>query len=155
MCPFPFFWQSKWEVKYDPAAAEALLDEAGYTKGSNGFRFSMPIFGESGNELFTEMSEVAAGELRKIGIQTEVLHYAYAVFRPTMVQRANTIPVVMTCRQNNGGAPWDWPRLEEYTSITRGEGYSGYQTFRDGWVYQEVIDAVRRGDGWNDVPFDA
>jgi ABC-type transport system substrate-binding protein len=26
----------------------------------------------------------------------------------------------MTCRENNGGAPWDWPRLSEYTSLTRG-----------------------------------
>jgi hypothetical protein len=50
----------------------------------------------------------------------QVLHNAYAVFRTTAVQRSNTTPVIMTCRQNNGGAPWDWPRLEEYTSLTRG-----------------------------------
>jgi peptide/nickel transport system substrate-binding protein len=140
-------WQSKWEVKYDPAAAEALLDEAGYVKKSDGWRFEMPIFGDSGNELFTEMSEVAAGELRKIGIKTEVLHYAYSVFRPTMVQRANTIPVVMTCRQNNGGAPWDWPRLEEYTSITRGGFGCGMEIPKVGEIYQQVAietDPTRR-----------
>lgn len=35
----------------------------------------------------------------------------------------------------------------------RGEGYSGYQTFRDGWIYQEVIEAVRAGRGWTSVDF--
>jgi peptide/nickel transport system substrate-binding protein len=131
-------WQAKWEVKYDPAAAEALLDEAGFPKKANGTRFDMPIFGDSGNELFTEMSEVAAGELRKIGINTSVLHYAYASFRPTMVQRSNTIPVTMTCRQNNGGAPWDWPRLEEYSSITRGGFGCGIEDPHVAEVYQQV-----------------
>lgn len=131
-------WQSKWEVKYDTAAAEALLDEAGYPRNDDGIRFEMPIFGDSGNELFTEMSEVAAGELRKIGIETSVLHYAYSVFRPTMVQRSNTIPVTMTCRQNNGGAPWDWPRLEEYSSITRGGFGCGIEDPHVAEVYQQV-----------------
>lgn len=131
-------WQAKWEVTFDPAAAEALLDEAGFPRGKDGIRFSMPIFGQTGNELFTEMSEVVAGELRKIGIDTEVLHYAYSVFRPTMVQRANTVPVVMTCRQNNGGAPWDWPRMEEYTSLTRGGFGCGMEIPKVGEIFQKV-----------------
>jgi ABC-type transport system substrate-binding protein len=131
-------WQSKWEVPYDPATAEALLDEAGYPKKADGTRFDMPIFGQSDNELFSEMAEVAAGELRKIGINTSVLHYAYASFRPTMVQRSNTIPVTMTCRQNNGGAPWDWPRLEEYSSITRGGFGCGIEDPHVAEVYQQV-----------------
>lgn len=33
-----------------------------------------------------------------------------------------------------------------------GQGGSSYQTFREGWIYQEIIDAVRRSDGWFDVP---
>lgn len=113
-------WNDKWKVPYDPAGAEKLLDEAGFPKGNNGMRFSMPLFGQTNNQLFFEVSEIVAGYWRKIGVDTSVLHFDYSVFRPGMVQRANTTPPVMTCRQNNGGAPWDWPRMEEYTSITRG-----------------------------------
>lgn len=50
----------------------------------------------------------------------------------------------------------NWTQLaREFVADIRGERYSGYQTFRDGWVYQEVIDAIRRGEGWYDVPSDA
>ncbi len=131
-------WQEKWEIEFDPEEAGRLLDQAGFPAGDDGVRFSMPIFGQTGNELFTEMSEVVAGELRKIGIDTEVLHYAYSVFRPTMVQRVNSIPVTMTCRQNNGGAPWDWPRMEEYTSLTRGGFGCGMEIPRVGEIFQQV-----------------
>ncbi|MEM7114630.1 MAG: Gfo/Idh/MocA family oxidoreductase [Chloroflexota bacterium] len=34
----------------------------------------------------------------------------------------------------------------------RGEGSTNYQTFRDGWIYQEVIDAIRADSGWTAVP---
>lgn len=44
--------------------------------------------------------------------------------------------------------------MGELVADIRGEGYCGYQTFRDGWVFQEAVDAVRRGDGWFDVPAD-
>jgi predicted dehydrogenase len=43
----------------------------------------------------------------------------------------------------------NWDQLaREFVADLRGEGYAGYQTFRDGWIYQEVIDAVRSGSGW-------
>ena len=44
--------------------------------------------------------------------------------------------------------------MGELVADIRGEGYCGYQTFRDGWVFQEAVDAVRRGDGWFEVPGD-
>lgn len=113
-------WQSKWEFKYDTAGAEQLLEQAGFKKNARGVRFEMPVFGQTNSQLFFDVSEIVAGEWRKIGVDTQVLHYSYSVFRPTAVQRSNTTPIVMTCRQNNGGAPWDWPRLEEYTSLTCG-----------------------------------
>ena len=38
--------------------------------------------------------------------------------------------------------------MGEMLADVRGEGYCGYQTFKDGWIFQEAVDAVRRGDGW-------
>jgi len=47
----------------------------------------------------------------------------------------------------------NWTQLaREFVADIQGKGSSGYQTFRDGWIYQEAVDAVRRGDGWNELP---
>jgi hypothetical protein len=46
----------------------------------------------------------------------------------------------------------NWDQLaRDFVADIRGEGYRGYQTFRDGWIYQEVIDIVRSGQGWTPV----
>ncbi len=45
--------------------------------------------------------------------------------------------------------------MSELVSDISGEGYSGYQTFKDGWLFQEAVDAVRRADGWFELPADA
>ncbi len=45
--------------------------------------------------------------------------------------------------------------MGELVADIRGAGYCGYQTFKDGWVFQEAVDAVRRGDGWFAVPVEA
>ena len=42
--------------------------------------------------------------------------------------------------------------MSELVSDIRGEGYNGYQTFKDGWIFQEAVDAIRRGDGWFALP---
>lgn len=45
----------------------------------------------------------------------------------------------------------NWTQLaREFIADIRGEGNSGYQTFKDGWVYQEVVDFIRNSDGWLD-----
>jgi hypothetical protein len=47
----------------------------------------------------------------------------------------------------------NWTHLaQEFVADIRGEGYSGYQTARDGWIFQEVIEAIRAGQGWSVVP---
>jgi predicted dehydrogenase len=47
----------------------------------------------------------------------------------------------------------NWTQLaREFVADIRGEGYSGYQTARDGWIFQEVVEAVRAGQGWTSIP---
>lgn len=49
----------------------------------------------------------------------------------------------------------NWTVLaREFVDDIRGNGNTGYQTFREGWIFQEVVDAVRAGNGWFDVPQD-
>ncbi len=38
--------------------------------------------------------------------------------------------------------------MREFVADVRGEGYSGYPTFRDGWLANRIIDSVRSGQGW-------
>jgi len=62
---------------------------------------------------------------------------------------ANAVPDIVDDTQRN------WTQLmKELVRDIRGEGSPEYQTFKDGWIFQEVVDAVRRGDGWFDVPGD-
>lgn len=49
----------------------------------------------------------------------------------------------------------NWDQLaREFVADIQGEGYTGYQTFRDGWIFQEVIDVVRGGSGWSPIVAD-
>jgi predicted dehydrogenase len=47
----------------------------------------------------------------------------------------------------------DWNQLfREFVADIRGDGYAGYPTFHDGWVAAEVIEIVRKGQGWTALP---
>jgi len=60
-----------------------------------------------------------------------------------------SLPVIEDNTQRN------WTQLvHEFVADIRGEGYAGYQTFKDGWIFQEVIDAVRAGQGWTKIASD-
>jgi predicted dehydrogenase len=47
----------------------------------------------------------------------------------------------------------NWNQLARlFVADIRGEETETYLTFRDGWIYQEVIDAARSGQGWTEIP---
>jgi predicted dehydrogenase len=47
----------------------------------------------------------------------------------------------------------NWTQLaREFVADVRGEGNAGYLKFRDGWLFQEVIDIARSGRGWMILP---
>jgi predicted dehydrogenase len=57
------------------------------------------------------------------------------------------LPAIANDTQRN------WTQLcREFVADIRGEGDAGYLTFRDGWLFQEVIDIVRSGSGWTSLP---
>lgn len=46
----------------------------------------------------------------------------------------------------------NWDQLaRDFVADIRGKGYSGYPTFRDGWMHQQVIDTVRSSQGWTQI----
>jgi len=43
----------------------------------------------------------------------------------------------------------NWTQLaREFVDDIQGNGYSGYLTFREGWIFQEIIDIARKSKGW-------
>lgn len=49
----------------------------------------------------------------------------------------------------------NWTQLiKELVLYLHGEGSESFQTFRDGWIYQQAIDAIRAQDAWTDIRLD-
>ena len=115
-------WQSKWEFPFDPGLAERMLDDSGnIMKG--GKRFEIPLFGPDFlNFAGQEIADAVSGFWDEIGVVTQVQKFAYSVYRPTIVARATTLPWVTPGDDGKSTWPWDWPKAQDHTSLTRG-GY--------------------------------
>jgi peptide/nickel transport system substrate-binding protein len=71
---------------YDPAAAEALLDEAGYPRGADGIRFKLPFhLVAAGQRADLGYAELAVAYWAAIGVEAEMRN----VDTPTGVAMAN------------------------------------------------------------------
>jgi peptide/nickel transport system substrate-binding protein len=58
--------------RYDPDAAERLLDEAGYPRGENGTRFMTPMDGTSYAAFNADYFDIVRDYWSKIGVETEM-----------------------------------------------------------------------------------
>ena len=68
--------------RYDPEAAEKLLDEAGYPRGADGIRFTM-----TDNYRFptsVPYREIVQGYLAEIGVQVEIRQQDWATMHPNI-----------------------------------------------------------------------
>ena len=139
------FWNTDWEYPYDTAMAEEYLDRAGYPKGGNGVRFEMPLFISSGHSggLGEEIGDAIGGMMSDIGIQTSVLKYPYAVYRPGLVNRSATIPRMTSGDDGQTIYPFDWPKGIEESSLSRGGYCMCYET---DWISQIYLDVAAEND---------
>ena len=69
-------------------------------------------------------------------MKTSVQKFAYSVYRPTIVARATTMPWVTGCDDGKSTWPWDWPKSQDHTSLTRGGFGCGVEIplVAQGWV---------------------
>ena len=117
-------WRNEWDVPYDPAEAERLLDEAGRPE-KDGVRFNIPVYTNSETSFGGELADTIASFWRQIGADVEVQKYAYSLFRPAVVSRGWVLPQISACCPNQVPEPWNWPRFSFWnTTITRG-GFGG------------------------------
>ena len=46
----------------------------------------------------------------------------------------------------------NWTQLaREFVADIQGEGMAAYPSFWDGWIYQEIVDAVRADQQWTEI----
>lgn len=61
----------------------------------------------------------------------------------------DSLPDIVDDTQRN------WTQLaREFVADIQGEGPADYQTFKDGWMFQEIVDAVRSSSGWFEIAQD-
>ena len=115
-------WEGdRWGVGYDPAMAESLLDQAGFPRGSNGTRFKIAMFAWPVGHFFGDIGDAVAQFWEEVGVDVDVLHYEYTVFRPTLVGRSATQAWTDTGPlENFATTPWDFPRGIQMSAIARG-----------------------------------
>jgi ABC-type transport system substrate-binding protein len=139
------FWNTDWEYPYDVAMAEEYLDRAGYPRGGGGVRFEMPIFISSGHTggLGEEIGDAVSGMMSEVGIQTEVLKFPYAVYRPGLVNRSATIPRLTSGDDGQAIYPFDWPKGIEESSLSRGGYCMCYET---PWISEIYLAVAEEND---------
>ena len=134
-------FKDEWKIDFDPELAEEYLDKAGFPRGSDGIRFkhrfvTMAGFGE-------EILQAVGGFWENIGIETESQIVDYGgVFRPTVVDRSNSLVYIQGCRHHNG-LPFDWPRGPQNTSLTRGGFGCGIEM---PWIATAFLEANTKDD---------
>jgi peptide/nickel transport system substrate-binding protein len=66
------FFTDRHDYAFDPARANALLDEAGATRGADGRRFPLRLFWASGRDYEGRGAEIIKDNLRDVGIDVTV-----------------------------------------------------------------------------------
>ena len=112
---------ARWGVGYNPEMAEQLLDQAGYPRNANNERFTIAMFAWPVGHFFADIGDAVAGFWEEVGVDVDILHYEYTVFRPTLVGRSATQAWTDTGPlENFATTPWDFPRGIQMSAIARG-----------------------------------
>jgi ABC-type transport system substrate-binding protein len=96
-----FFDPKVQPLPYDPAAASALLDEAGWKVGPDGIRvkdgqrLSFTLLTNNGNEIRRDIATLVQDDLKKIGVEVKVEIYEWAVLLKRFVNKGEFDAIVM------------------------------------------------------------
>ena len=86
---------------YDPEKASALLDDAGWKRGSDGIRvkdgqrFAFTLITNNGNEIRRDIATLVQDGFRKLGIDVKVELYEWAVFLKNHVNKGDFDAIVL------------------------------------------------------------
>ena len=127
----------KYGYNYDVKGAQARLTgtkvQGDYFKGTGtatgplGNRsFEVSVYSQ--DPIFHETTDAIAGYWTDLGLKVFVLKYAYQTFRPTLVNRTSTIPIVTGCDKGFEANPWFFPKGLVQTTLSRGGFSCGFES---------------------------
>jgi ABC-type transport system substrate-binding protein len=103
-----FFNPNVRPLPYDPKAAAALLDEAGWKVGpdgirvKNGTRLSFTLLANNGNEIRKDIATLVQDDLKKIGVEVKVEIYEWSVLLKRFVSKGEFDSIVLGWGLGNG-----------------------------------------------------
>jgi peptide/nickel transport system substrate-binding protein len=74
------------DYPYDPQKAEELLDEAGYPRGADGWRFTVTLNTRPALFVYAKTNEIMADNLRAVGIDAKLNALETAAYYPAMYE---------------------------------------------------------------------
>ena len=96
-----FFDPKVQPLPYDPKAAAAMLDEAGWKVGpdgirvKNGTRLSFTLLANNGNEIRKDIATLVQDDLKKIGVEVKVEIYEWSVLLKRFVNKGEFDAIVL------------------------------------------------------------
>ena len=111
--------------RYDPEAAEKLLDEAGYERGADGIRFKTVL--NYGSWATLDIAEIAAAYWAAIGVDVQIDNLSYAEYHERLFGRTadgmysaisgNKFDPLMAVSWYHSSSQWNrggsqWPELD-------------------------------------------
>jgi len=96
-----FFNPSVKAIPYDPAAARALLDEAGWKMGRDGIRvkdgkrLSFTVITKNGDEIRRDIATLLQDDLKQVGIEVKVEIYEWSVLLSRFIGKRDFEAIVM------------------------------------------------------------
>ena len=134
------YFQDRWLIPFDVDRAREMMSQTAWPEG----RFDIAIWtgGELGGSSGTnaEINDAVTGMWQAVwpGMRVSVLKSAYAIIRPSLVNRSNTIPYGGDCDEGRTTIPFDWPHGLTETSRTRGGFGCGIEIPRIAETYLQV-----------------
>lgn len=96
-----FFDPNVQPLPYDPAAARALLDQAGWKPGADGIRIkdgkrlSFTLLTNNGNDVRRDIATLVQDDLKQVGVEVKVEIYEWAVLLKRFVNKGEFDAIVL------------------------------------------------------------
>jgi len=109
-------FQERWKVPFDPARARQMLREAGGWPA--GVNMEMHCWTPA---VWSELCEAIANVwLTELGVKTDIEKVAYTVYRPGLVRRTTSKPIIFPGDDGHSGFPYRWAKGFTNSSISSG-----------------------------------
>lgn len=125
------------QYKYDPAKAESLLKEAGYTKGADGFyakdgqKISFTIRTNAGNKKRETLAQVASEQYKKIGVEAKTQFEAFQGLVTQLSSGHQSVEAVIIGWINLGNDPystWHSTQIPDPATSKTGFGFTFFKS---------------------------